>query len=91
MSPIIVVIRNICFIWPASVLWGNKKTYNGVRFGFTNGYLLTDPDNYLNKGDRKQVYWKDFINPSEIDPAILEPFLYEAVLIDDKEKRIHLR
>ena len=52
--------RNICFIWPASVLWGKKKTYDGVRFGFTNGCLLADEAGYLEKGKRKQVYWKDF-------------------------------
>lgn len=79
--------KNICFIWPASILWGKKKTYEGVRFGFTKGYLLTDEKKYLDKGDRKQVYWMDYIDIKKINVPVLESFLYEAVLIDDEMKR----
>lgn len=45
--------KNICFIWPASIKWGKKVTYKGVRLGFTNGNLLADEVNYLEKGNRK--------------------------------------
>ena len=45
----------ICFIWPSSITWGNVKT-NGVMLGFTNGHLLNDEINYLEKGKRKQVF-----------------------------------
>jgi hypothetical protein len=79
--------KNICFIWPSSILWGNKKTYDGVRFGFTNGYRLTDGLNYLDKGDRKQVYWKDFKNVKEINIDLLKSFIFEAAEIDDRQKR----
>jgi hypothetical protein len=79
--------KNICFIWPSSILWGNKKTYDGVRFGFTAGYLLTDELNYLDKGDRKQVYWKDFKNIKEINVDVLKSYIFEALVIDDKAKR----
>ncbi len=48
--------RDVCFIWPASVLWGGKKTYEGVRFGFSHADLLDDPSGYLQRGERKQVY-----------------------------------
>jgi hypothetical protein len=75
---------NICFIWPASVLWGKKKTYNGVRLGFTNGYLMHDEINYLDKGDRKQVYWKDFTDIKQIDADLLKAYIYEAVEIDSQ-------
>jgi hypothetical protein len=74
--------KNICFIWPASVLWGKKKTYDGVRFGFVNGYLLTDERKYLSRGDRKQVYWIDFCHVKEIDVNLLKSFLFEALAID---------
>lgn len=80
----------ICFIWPASVLWGKQKTYEGVRFGFTKGYLLTDPSGYLDKAHRKHVYWKDFSHPKFLDIPLLKSLLFEAVLIDEqvwKEKR----
>lgn len=74
--------KNICFIWPASVLWGKQKTYEGVRFGFTRGYLLNDEMNYLDKANRKQVYWRDFRNIHEIDEDLLKAYLFEAVEID---------
>ncbi len=74
--------RSICFIWPASVLWGKKKTYEGVRFGFAKGYLMQDELNYLEQGDRKQVFWRDFKSIEDIDESILKTYLFEAVEID---------
>ncbi|MBI3134664.1 MAG: DUF1801 domain-containing protein [Bacteroidetes bacterium] len=84
--PYYKVNRNICFIWPAAILWGNKKSYTGVRFAFTNGNLLQDEIGYLDKGARKQVYWKDFTKVSEIDFDLLKAYLFEAVLIDEELK-----
>lgn len=81
--------RNICFIWPATILWGKKKTYEGVRFGFTNGYLLTDEKNYLSKEGRKKVYWKDFKVIKQNETKILESLLYEAALIDALSHPLH--
>lgn len=75
---------DICFIWPASVLWGQKQTYTGVRLGFSKGYLLTDPTGYLDRGTRKQVYWRDFQNVEDIDIEQIRAFLFEAILIDNK-------
>ena len=74
--------KNICFLWPASVLWGKKKTYEGVRFGFVNGHLLNDDINYLHKGDRKQVYWKDFTTVTKTDLEIIKTYLLDAVILD---------
>ncbi len=79
--------KNICFIWPASILWGSKKTYAGVRFGFINGHLLQDENNYLDRGGRKQVYWKDFASVKSIDPDILQSFIIEAAIIDEQSKK----
>lgn len=78
---------NVCFIWPASVLWGKKKTYTGVRFGFSSGHLLTDEDGYLSRGNRKNVYWRDFTRLSEIDADVLKAFIFEAVLVDQEKAR----
>lgn len=75
--------RNFCFVWPSSVLWGKTKTYSGVRLGFSNGYLLTDEIEYLHKGKRKQVYWRDFNSTSEIDPDLLKSYIFEALSIDE--------
>jgi hypothetical protein len=79
--------RTICFIWPASVLWGQKKTYDGVRFGFSNGYLLQDEVGYLEKGDRKQVYWKDIREITQTDMDMLRTFVFEASLLDKKGQK----
>ena len=76
--------KNFCFIWPASVLWGREKTHEGVRFGFTNGYLLTDETGYLEKGNRKFVYWKEFHTLKEIDAELLKSYIFEALLIDEQ-------
>jgi hypothetical protein len=77
---------NICFIWPPSIMWGSTLQ-RGVRFGFTNGYLLRDETGYLDKGKRKQVYWKDFISIKEIDFKLLETFLFESVIIDSEKAK----
>jgi len=76
--------KSICFIWPASVLWGKKKTYEGVRFGFAKGYLMVDDIAYLDKGTRKQIYWRDFKELTSNDITILRSYLYQAVLIDEE-------
>ena len=78
---------NICFIWPASVTWGNVKL-NGVRIGFANGYLMQDDINYLDKGDRKQVYCKDFYSIKEIDVDLLKSYIFEAVIIDQEKTKM---
>lgn len=82
--------RDVCFIWPASVLWGGKKTYEGVRFGFSHGNLLSDPSNYLDRGGRKQVYWRDLQRFPAADERMLRQLLHEA-MERDKERRAGLQ
>jgi hypothetical protein len=79
--------KDICFIWPASVLWGKKKTGEGVRFGFTYGNLLLDEAGFLEKGGRKQVYWRDFSRLTAKDAEVLRSLLYQAVLVDEDMAR----
>ena len=74
--------KGMFFIWPASILWGKKKSYSGVRFGFQQGYLLRDDLNILLKGNRKQVYYLDFLNLIDID--ILKTYIFDAVLVDEQ-------
>jgi len=76
----------ICFVWPSSVTWGDVQT-NAVRLGFVNGYRMRDEINYLDKGDRKQVYWKDFTDVKEIDTDLLKLYICEAVRIDEELKK----
>ena len=75
---------NICFLWPASILWGSKVQYEGVRLGFTKGYLLVDESGYLDQGNRKEVAYKDFKHPDEIDETMLIPFLLRAADVDEE-------
>jgi len=74
--------RRICLIWPASIPWGGIKS--GVLFGFLQGYRLEDKDQYLNHGTNKQVYYRIFHSPDEIDPDAIISLLKEAVEWDSK-------
>lgn len=76
--------RDVCFIWPASVLWGGKKTYDGVRFGFSHADLLDDPSGYLERGTRKQVYWRDLQQVTKTDERMLRQLLEQAVMRDQE-------
>lgn len=82
--------RDVCFIWPASVLWGGTKTYEGVRFGFSHANLLSDPSNYLDRGGRKQVYWRELQRFAATDERMLRQLLHEAVE-RDRERGAGLR
>lgn len=80
---------NICYIWPSSVQWGNVKL-TGVQFGFNKGYLMQDDLNWLEKGNRKQVFWKTFHSVKDIDVDLLKAYIFEAVIVDEdffKKKR----
>ncbi|HYG53445.1 MAG TPA: DUF1801 domain-containing protein [Flavobacteriales bacterium] len=85
--PYYKINKSICFIWPASILWGKQKTYEGVRFGFTYGNLLRDESKYLSKQTRKQVYWHDYTRITQDDLDIIKSFLFEAAEIDREMKR----
>lgn len=79
--------KRIGFLWPGSVLWGKKQTYTGVRFGLTQGHLLSDEMGYLNLEGRKQVAWRDFHSVEEIDVELLRMYIYEAVVVDERLAR----
>jgi hypothetical protein len=79
--------KGMFFIWPSAVLWGKTKSYKGVRFGFQQGFLLTDDADYLDKGDRKQVYYRDFLSLKDIDSDLLRTYIYEAAIIDAQFKK----
>ncbi|MES2703204.1 MAG: DUF1801 domain-containing protein [Bacteroidota bacterium] len=84
--PFYRIHKNICFIWPGSVTWGTSSR-EGVRLGFTNGYLMEDEAGYLDKGERKHVYWKDFRHAKEIDAELLRSYLLEAIFIDQELRK----
>jgi hypothetical protein len=74
--------RRVCLIWPGSVPWGGFRS--GVFLGFCQGNKLVDPDNYLDHGTNKQVYYKIFHSVDEIDEQAIVKLIEEAVAIDSK-------
>lgn len=85
--PFYKVHKGICFIWPGAVAWG-KTVKEGVDFGFNYGYLLTDEHEYLEKGNRKQVYMKNFKSLNEIDFDKLRSLIFEAVIMDKESAKM---
>lgn len=81
--------KRICFIWPASVPWGKVKL-KGVQLGFCQAHLLYDPEFFLDRGARKQVYSKTYfaLNEIEKDHDLLKHFLLEAAEVDKKTKKL---
>jgi hypothetical protein len=79
--------KGLFFIWPSSVKWGKGHSWQGVRFGFQHGNLLTDPIGYLDKGSRKQVYWRNFLSVKDVDIDLLRSYIYEAAMADQQFKR----
>lgn len=81
---------DVCFIWPASVLWGKHKTYEGVRFGLSYGTLVPGSEPYLQRGTRKQVLWRDLTTLSDTDIRQIRTLLQAAVTVD-RERALGLR
>ncbi len=76
----------ICFIWPSSIPWGKVKE-EGVMLGFSKGNQLNDELDYLEKGERKQVYTKTFFTIKDIDIDLIKTYLFEAVALDEQLKK----
>lgn len=74
----------ICFIWPGSIPWGGIN--KGVLLGFCEGHLLSDTS-YLETGTRKSVFTKTFYTTKEIDREVISQLLFEAVWIDEEERK----
>jgi hypothetical protein len=74
--------RRICLIWPGSVPWGGIR--KGVLFGFCYGNKLKDPKKYLTHGTNKQVFYKIFYSPGEINYKAIVALLKEAIEVDNR-------
>ena len=80
--------RQICFIWPASVFWGPKRTLEtqkpkGVSLGFCQGNLMSNEDGILKAEGRKQVYVMYFHSLKDINEDQVRALLFEAGMVDD--------
>ena len=76
--------KGICIIWPSTIPRGGIK--KGVLLGFWYGYKLKDPDQYLTHGTNKQIFYKIFQSPDEIDETAVLNLLDEAIDLDQKWK-----
>jgi hypothetical protein len=72
--------KAICIVWPATVPRGGIK--KGVLLGFWYGCKLKDTDNYLIHGTNKQIFYKIFYSPEEINSRAIIKLLKEAVRLD---------
>ncbi|TMI74355.1 MAG: DUF1801 domain-containing protein [Bacteroidetes bacterium] len=72
--------KGICIIWPATVPRGGIQ--KGVLLGFWYGNKLRDSDNYLIHGTNKQIFYKIFYTPEEINEKAITRLVKEAVKLD---------
>lgn len=72
--------KGICIIWPASIPRGGIS--EGVLFGFWQGNLLKDEEDYLTKGTNKKIFYKIFTKVEEIEVHKIERLLDEAIALD---------
>jgi len=72
--------RGISIVWPATVPRGGIK--KGVLLGFWYGHKLKDVDNYLSHGSNKQIFYRIYYTPEEINSGAIIKLLKEAVRVD---------
>lgn len=77
--------KGICIVWPATIPRGGIKT--GVLLGYWYGNKLIDANHYLTHGTNKQIFYKIFQTPEEIDEQPIVQLLKEAIEIDLQWKR----
>lgn len=75
--------KGICIIWPATVPRGGIK--HGVLLGFWYGCKLQDIDKYLVHGTNKQIFYKIFHSPKEINSRAIIKLLKEAAKLDQSK------
>src|SRR5690242_10637684 len=64
--------KGICIIWPSTVPRGGIK--KGVLLGFWYGCKLNDRDRFLSHGTNKQIFYKIYQTPEEIDERPIKSF-----------------
>lgn len=72
--------KGICIVWPSTVPRGGIK--QGILLGFWYGNKLNDEDNYLAHGTNKQIFYKIYHSPEEIDDTAIIKLLREAIKMD---------
>lgn len=76
--------KGICIVWPATIPRGGIK--KAVLLGYWYGNRLMDADQYLTHGTNKQIFYKIYQSPDEIDDRAIIKLLKEAIRIDQQWK-----
>jgi len=77
--------KGICIIWPSTVPRGGIK--KGVLLGFWYGNKLNDSDRFLSHGTNKQIFFKIYQTPEQIDEKPIKKLLKEAIKLDRTFKK----
>lgn len=77
--------KGICIVWPATIPRGGIRS--GVLLGYWYGNKLKDEDHYLTHGTNKQIFYRIFQQPEEIDEKPVIKLLKEAVRYDEQFNR----
>jgi len=78
--------KGICIIWPSTVPRGGIK--KGVLLGFWYGNKLNDSDRFLSHGTNKQIFYKIYQTPDQIDEKPIKILLKEAIKLDSTFKKV---
>ena len=81
--------KGICIIWPSTVPRGGIK--KGVLLGFWYGNKLKDNDHFLTHGNNKQIFYRIYHTPDEIDDRPIKKLLREAIKLDSTFGKIRKR
>jgi hypothetical protein len=77
--------KGICIIWPSTVPRGGIR--KGVLLGFWYGNRLKDTHRFLDRGTNKQIFYKIYNTPEEIDEKPIKRLLKEAIKLDAAFKK----
>lgn len=72
--------KGICLIWPSTIPRGGIK--KGVLLGFWYGNKLNDKDCYLTHGTNKQIFYKIYFTPEDINEKAIKKLMKEAIRVD---------
>lgn len=68
-------------------LFRGEVSKKGVLLGFWYGHQLNDPDRFLSHGTNKQIFYKIYQTPEEIDDIPIKKLLAEAIKLDNTFKK----
>lgn len=71
----------LCFVWQATAPYSIIK--EGVQLGFCKGNLLSNAQELLDMGNRKEVAIVNFTKANQINEQQISEILYEAIEIDE--------